>query len=82
MSSCPEDLPIADILRHRTYFENYGAEKEGMQLYSRLEKNASVCLSCEGPCRSACPYGISIPEDLRQSHSLLSLCPKGPVATV
>ena len=81
LSSCPEDLPIADILRHRTYFENYGAEKEGMQLYSRLEKNASVCLSCEGPCRSACPYGISIPEELRQAHSLLSLGPKGPGAT-
>ena len=32
------------------YFEDYGWEKEGMRLYSKLEKNASVCASCSAPC--------------------------------
>ncbi|MEE3326086.1 MAG: aldo/keto reductase [Myxococcota bacterium] len=82
LSACPENLAIPDILRHRTYFENYGAEKEGMQLYSRLEKNAAACASCDAPCQSACPYGIKIPEELRQAHSLLSLNREGRPSAV
>ena len=75
LSQCPENLSIPDILRQRTYFENYGAEKEGMRLYSELEKNASVCAACPAPCQSGCSYGINIPDELKKAHSLLSLDP-------
>ena len=75
LSRCPEGLSIPDILRQRMYFENYGAEKEGMRLYSQLEKNASACQSCPAPCQTGCPYGINIPEELKSAHTLLSLDP-------
>ena len=73
LSSCPEDLAIHDVLRHRMYFEDYGQEKEAMRLYAALEKNASVCASCSAPCASSCPVGIPIPDRMAGAHELLSL---------
>jgi len=71
LASCPEGLPIHDVLRHRMYFEGYGAEKEAMRLYARLDVRADVCTGCSAPCASACPYGVPIPERTREAHALL-----------
>jgi aryl-alcohol dehydrogenase-like predicted oxidoreductase len=73
LGSCPEGLPIHDVLRQRMYFEDYGWEKEGMRLYGRLAKDASVCASCSAPCLGSCPVGVNIPERMRGAHELLSL---------
>ena len=73
LDHCPERLSIPDILRHRMYFEDYGWEKEGMRLYARLEKQASVCASCSAPCAGSCPVGIPIQERLVEAHRLLTL---------
>jgi aryl-alcohol dehydrogenase-like predicted oxidoreductase len=72
LGSCPETLPIHDVLRHRMYFEDYGWEKEGMRLYSQLEKNAAVCASCSAPCLGSCPLDIQIQERMTGAHELLS----------
>jgi predicted aldo/keto reductase-like oxidoreductase len=73
LSSCPEGLPIHDVLRYRMYAEDYGWEKEGLRLYSRLEKNAAACASCAAPCVGSCPIGIPIQERMRGAHELLTL---------
>jgi predicted aldo/keto reductase-like oxidoreductase len=73
LSACPEALPINDVLRYRMYFEDYGWEKEGLRLYSRLEKNAAVCASCSAPCLGSCPIGVPIQERMRGAHELLTL---------
>jgi aryl-alcohol dehydrogenase-like predicted oxidoreductase len=73
LDSCPEQLPIHDVLRHRMYFEDYGWEKEGMRLYSKLEKNASVCASCSAPCLGSCPLEIRIQERMIGAHEMLTL---------
>jgi aryl-alcohol dehydrogenase-like predicted oxidoreductase len=73
LSSCPAELPIADILRHRMYFEDYGWQKEGMRLYARLDKRASVCASCSAPCLGSCPVGIDIQRRMKGAHELLTL---------
>jgi predicted aldo/keto reductase-like oxidoreductase len=72
-SSCPEGLLIHDVLRQRMYFEQYGAQKEAMRLYARLETQADVCTGCSAPCTGVCPYGIPIPEKTRGAHELLTL---------
>lgn len=72
LDSCSEGLPIHDVLRHRMYFENFGAQKEAMRLYGALERDASACENCSAPCATACPDGINIPERMRDAHSLLS----------
>jgi predicted aldo/keto reductase-like oxidoreductase len=73
LDSCPEGLPIHDVLRHRMYFEDYGWEKEGMLRYAALEKNASLCASCSAPCLGSCPLGIPIQERMSGAHELLTL---------
>jgi predicted aldo/keto reductase-like oxidoreductase len=73
LGSCPENLAIHDVLRHRMFFEDYGWEKEGMRLYGQLEKNASVCAGCSAPCLGSCPVGVQIPERLQGAHELLTI---------
>jgi predicted aldo/keto reductase-like oxidoreductase len=72
-ASCPEGLPIADVLRHRMYFEDYGDEKEAMRLYAALPKNAAACAGCSAPCLGACPIGVPIRERMTGAHDLLTL---------
>jgi predicted aldo/keto reductase-like oxidoreductase len=73
LGSCPEQLAIDDVLRHRMYFEDYGDQKEAMRLYAQLEKNAAVCASCSAPCTGACPIGVNIQERMIGAHELLQL---------
>jgi aryl-alcohol dehydrogenase-like predicted oxidoreductase len=73
LGSCPEELPIHDILRYRMYFEDYGWEKEGMRLYGQHERNATLCASCAAPCTGACPVGIPIQARMRGADELLTL---------
>jgi predicted aldo/keto reductase-like oxidoreductase len=72
LGSCPENVRIHDVLRHRMYFEDYGREKEAMRLYSDLERDASVCAGCSAPCMGSCPVGISIQERTSEAHRLLT----------
>jgi predicted aldo/keto reductase-like oxidoreductase len=72
LESCPEDVPIHDVLRHRMYFEDYHDERNAMELYGKLEVNAEACASCSAPCLGSCPLGISIPERTKGAHELLS----------
>ena len=73
LESCPENVPIHDVLRHRMYFEDYRSEKQAMELYSKLEVNASACAGCAAPCLGSCPLGIPIPERTAGAHALLSV---------
>ena len=73
LDSCPEGLPIHDVLRYRMYFEDYGWEKEGLRRYAALAKDASVCLGCSAPCTGTCPVGIDIQTRMTGAHELLTL---------
>ncbi|MBW2272659.1 MAG: aldo/keto reductase [Deltaproteobacteria bacterium] len=73
LEACPEGLPINDILRHRMYFEDYRAEKQGIEAYARLEKRAEACASCPAPCAGTCPLDIPIQERMQGAHELLSI---------
>ena len=71
-ASCPENVQIADVLRHKMYFEDYGDERMAMERYAGLTHNASSCAECTHQrCLGSCPYGLSIPELTRQAHRLL-----------
>jgi aryl-alcohol dehydrogenase-like predicted oxidoreductase len=73
LDRCPEGLRIDDVLRHRMYFEDYGAQKEAISGYAALEIKADVCIGCSAACAGACPYGIAISQRTREAHALLSL---------
>ncbi len=72
LGTCPEQLAINDILRYRMYFKDYGAEKEAMQNYAKLERKASLCADCDAPCEAVCPTGVNIKANLAEAHRQLS----------
>ena len=72
LDTCPSNVPIHDVLRHRMYFEDYGDQKQAMQLYAKLETNASACLSCDAPCAGGCPANIPIRERMLGAHQMLT----------
>jgi ferredoxin len=55
------------------YFEDYGWEKLAMEQYARLERDASACRACTGPCVGSCPLGVRIQERTTDSHRMLKL---------
>lgn len=71
LSSCPESLPIDDVLRYRMYFEDYGDQKEAMRLYSGLDHKADVCAGCSAPCAGSCPVGIDIRDRMTGADEML-----------
>ena len=73
LDTCPENLAIHDVLRHRMYFEDYGQQKHAISLYAKLEKQADVCIGCAAPCLGACPHGVPIQERTIGAHRLLTL---------
>ncbi|MFP6564537.1 MAG: hypothetical protein VCC68_08670, partial [Myxococcota bacterium] len=71
--SCPEGVPIDDVLRQRMYFEDYGWEKIAIEQYAKLGTDASACASCPAPCLTSCPLSIDIRERNAGAHNMLSL---------
>jgi len=75
LDSCPQGLPIDDILRYQMYAENYGNEKRALEKYARLgaDRQAAACASCPAPCESACPFELPIRDKLVRAHHQLRL---------
>jgi len=73
LDSCPESLPINDVLRHRMYSKDYGRERDAMGLYAALERNASACITCPAPCQGQCPHGVPIRDAMLDAHRVLRL---------
>jgi aryl-alcohol dehydrogenase-like predicted oxidoreductase len=71
LDSCPEGLPINDVLRHRMYARDYGWMDEAVRRYAALERNASLCAGCPAPCTGACPHGVPIRRTMLDAHRLL-----------
>jgi predicted aldo/keto reductase-like oxidoreductase len=70
---CPRDVPVADILRYKMYFEDYGEQKFAMQRYGLVPASTRPdrCEGCAAPCEAACPYGLRVRERLHQADRLL-----------
>jgi predicted aldo/keto reductase-like oxidoreductase len=73
-SNCPKGVPINDIMRFQTYYENYGDKKMAVYEYANLPKDklGDNCADCDASCQKFCPYSIRIKERLIQSHRILS----------
>ncbi len=71
-ASCPEGVPIGEVLRTRMYARDYEDADFARREYTLLGAGAAACLTCSGqPCAGACPHGLS-PEVLAPAtHRLL-----------
>jgi len=70
---CPQGVAVADILRFRMYYKNYGHRQDARELYAGLPaaRQVSACSGC-GLCERACPNKLAIVEKLREAHGLLA----------
>jgi predicted aldo/keto reductase-like oxidoreductase len=66
---CPEGISIPDIFRFEGYYERYGMKRWAIEKYRLLPVRAEACSSCE-QCRERCPYGVPIPERLREAQKI------------
>jgi predicted aldo/keto reductase-like oxidoreductase len=70
---CPHRLSVSAIMRYSYYYACQGRQKYAMGRYARLQgQDGSLCLTCEAPCRGACPHGVPIQANLVKAHSLLT----------
>jgi predicted aldo/keto reductase-like oxidoreductase len=67
---CPEGIPIPDIFRLEAYAFQYGMKSWAKEQYRNLSVKGESCTSCK-QCLSRCPYGVSIPERLKEVHKNL-----------
>jgi predicted aldo/keto reductase-like oxidoreductase len=68
---CPQQVPIAEILRFERYAVDDQDWNKARNLYARLPRKADVCANC-GTCIPYCPQGLRIPDKLAEAHALLS----------
>lgn len=72
-SSCPNGVPIADVMRTRMYANDYGDVPFARAEYAMLASNASACLSCTAkPCAGACPHGVPVADLTAPTHRMLA----------
>jgi predicted aldo/keto reductase-like oxidoreductase len=67
---CPEGIPIPDVFRYENYYRLYGLKEWAQSQYGSLGVKAPACSDCR-QCLDKCPYGVSIPENLRKAHEIL-----------
>lgn len=71
--SCPQEVPIAEVLRTRMYAVDYRNMLLARTDYAKLGDGASVCLACAHQrCLTACPKGIPIASFTRDAALRLS----------
>jgi predicted aldo/keto reductase-like oxidoreductase len=70
-SHCPQQVPIAEILRFERYAVDDHDWNKARNLYAKLPRKADACANC-GTCIPYCPQGLRIPDKLAEAHALLS----------
>ncbi len=72
-SSCPEAVPIAEVLRTRMYDVDYRNHLLARTDYAKLGTGAAACLICDHQaCLGACPLGIPIADFTRDAAERLA----------
>ena len=68
---CPQQVPIADILRYERYALDDHDWHKAQKFYAELSTKADACINCQ-TCMQHCPQGLQVPAQLARAHALLS----------
>lgn len=73
-SACPYNVPVNTIARFNNYFVSQKREKYAIEKYMALKgSKTEMCLTCEGYCEAACPYGVSTKTLMAVAHRNLNI---------
>ncbi len=67
---CPQQVPIAELLRFERYALDYHDFYKAKTLYAETPVKADQCQQC-GICVKHCPLNLAIPQKLSDVHALL-----------
>ncbi len=67
---CPQQIPIADILRFERYAVDDNDWNKARKLYGSLPTKGNLCIGCEN-CITACPLDLNIPKKVARTHAML-----------
>ena len=71
-ASCPQGVPVSEVLRTRMYATDYGDLDYAKREYAKLAVDAASCLSCSlRSCLGKCPQGLEISRLTRTAQELL-----------
>ena len=68
---CPQQVPIAEILRFERYALDDKDWSKARRLYAGLGRSAADCKAC-GTCVVRCPLNLDIPRKIAGIHAVLS----------
>ena len=68
---CPQQVPIAEILRFERYALDDHDWHKARTLYAELPRKGDACINCK-TCVQYCPQNLEIPEKIARLHNLLS----------
>ncbi len=67
---CPQQVPIAEILRFERYALDDHDWGKARKLYAGLDRNAGACQAC-CTCVAHCPQSLPVPDKIAGIHALL-----------
>lgn len=67
---CPQQVPIADILRFERYAMDDNDWNKARKLYASLPTKGDSCIGCE-TCMQSCPLNLQIPKQISRVHAML-----------
>ncbi|UCH34905.1 MAG: aldo/keto reductase, partial [Armatimonadota bacterium] len=68
---CSAEMPLSEIFRLERYYKLYALRDLAKERFEALHRSADECLDC-GKCKEKCPYGLPVPERLKEAADLLS----------
>jgi predicted aldo/keto reductase-like oxidoreductase len=68
---CSAELPLSRIFQLERYYKLYALRDLARERFKELHRSADECLDC-GKCKEKCPYGLQVPERLKEAAALLS----------
>lgn len=73
---CPEGIPIQMVLGARSFIKRMGSGILENPMVAETWKKASRCTAC-GECMTRCPYGLPIPDMIRENVEWMDALQRG-----
>lgn len=68
---CPNGIAVAEVMRYRMYYQEYGSTDYAKALYKDLMRWSNTSCNLCGLCNSACPFGLDVAKAVKEAELLM-----------